>query len=86
MTKTEVLELARYLNIPEKVINKKPSAGLWEGQNDEDDLGFTYEELDKYILTGVGNKDLIEKVEHMKKINHHKKVMPQKFDFRRDNI
>ncbi|MDL2311069.1 NAD(+) synthase, partial [Peptostreptococcaceae bacterium OttesenSCG-928-C18] len=84
LTKTEVLELARYLNIPSKIIEKKPSAGLWEGQSDEDDLGFTYEELDRYILTGIGEKDLVEKVERMKKINNHKKEMPQKFNFRRD--
>lgn len=81
-TKTEVLELARYLNIPEKIIDKKPSAGLWEGQSDEDELGFTYEELDKYILTGKGSSDLINKVEYLKKINKHKKNMPDKFNYR----
>ncbi len=81
-TKTEVLELARYLNIPEKVINKKPSAGLWEGQSDEDELGFSYEDLDKYILTGKGSSDLINRVEYLKKINKHKKHMPDKFNYR----
>ncbi|WP_099203325.1 NAD(+) synthase [Miniphocaeibacter massiliensis] len=83
-TKTEVLELAKYLGIPSKIIDKKPSAGLWEGQNDEDDLGFTYEELDRYILKGEGSKEIIEKVENMKKINNHKKMMPEKFNYRRD--
>ena len=74
--------MARYLNIPEKIIDKKPSAGLWEGQSDEDELGFTYEELDKYILTGKGSSDLINKVEYLKKINKHKKNMPDKFNYR----
>ena len=40
------------------IINKKPSAELWSGQNDEDDLGITYEKIDEYILKGTtGNKD-----------------------------
>lgn len=81
-TKTEVLELARYLNIPEKIIDKKPSAGLWEGQSDEDELGFTYEALDNYILTGEGSSDLINRVEYLKEINKHKKNMPDKFNYR----
>ncbi len=47
--KTEVYELARFLEIPEKIIAKKPSAGLWMGQTDEDELGLKYEDLDKIL-------------------------------------
>ena len=53
--KREVREIAKILGLPEKIINKKPSAGLWEGQTDEDEisnqLGFkiTYDELDIMI-------------------------------------
>ena len=58
ITKQEVYILAKYLNVPEVIINKKPSAELWSGQNDEDDLGITYEKIDEYILKGTtGNKD-----------------------------
>ena len=57
ITKREVYILAKYLQIPECIINKKPSAELWEGQNDEDELGITYEKIDDYILNGTtGNK------------------------------
>lgn len=44
--KTEIFELAKHLGIPEEIINKKPTAGLWEGQTDEGELGITYKKLD----------------------------------------
>ncbi|MDO9541779.1 MAG: NAD+ synthase [Kiritimatiellia bacterium] len=47
--KTQVWELARALNIPERIINKKPSAGLWPGQSDEEELGISYSELDRTL-------------------------------------
>ncbi len=50
--KTQVRELARYMGIPKKIMLKKPSAGLWVGQTDEDELGITYDLLDK-ILCGI---------------------------------
>ncbi len=50
--KTEVYEMARLLpEIPSKCMTKKPSAGLWQGQTDEEELGMTYDELDKFIRT-----------------------------------
>ena len=47
--KTQVWELAKHLGIPSCIIEKKPSADLWEGQTDEDELGFTYAEVDKLL-------------------------------------
>jgi len=47
--KEQVYRLAEYLGIPECLINRIPSAGLWENQTDEQELGFTYVELDKVI-------------------------------------
>jgi len=44
--KNQVRTLAAYLGLPEKIINKKPSADLWAGQTDEEELGFTYEDAD----------------------------------------
>ncbi|MCK9591984.1 MAG: NAD+ synthase [Methanoregula sp.] len=44
--KTEVYDYARELGIPEAIINKAPSAGLWEGQNDEEEIGLSYTEID----------------------------------------
>ncbi len=47
--KDEVYELARELNVPKSIIDAKPSAGLWEGQTDEEELGVTYKALDSYL-------------------------------------
>jgi NAD+ synthase len=44
--KTQVRVLARFLSLPERILRKAPSAELWPGQTDEDELGFTYEEVD----------------------------------------
>ena len=48
--KTEVRELAREIGLPEKIIKKAPSAGLWKGQTDEGEMGITYERLDAILL------------------------------------
>jgi NAD+ synthase len=47
--KTEVRTLAKFLGLPEAVILKPPSADLWVGQTDEDELGFTYAEVDRLL-------------------------------------
>lgn len=47
--KTQVKQLASYLQIPERIINKVPTAGMWQGQTDEGEFGFTYEEGDKIL-------------------------------------
>ena len=44
--KSEVFELARYLGVPAATIEKPPSADLWEGQSDEEELGYSYAVLD----------------------------------------
>ncbi|WP_085523237.1 NAD(+) synthase [Tuberibacillus sp. Marseille-P3662] len=49
-TKGEVSELAKALGVPDTIIEKKPSAGLWEGQTDENEMGTTYDKIDAYIL------------------------------------
>jgi NAD+ synthase len=48
--KTEVRDLAKKVGIPKRLIEKAPSAGLWEGQTDEGELGVTYEKLDQILL------------------------------------
>ena len=47
--KTQVIQLARYLGLPDRIITKKPSADLWEGQFDEDEIGASYGELDAIL-------------------------------------
>ena len=56
LTATEIFEFLRYLKAPEAVITKAPSAGLFEGQTDEEDMGVTYAAIDKYITTGQANE------------------------------
>ena len=56
LTATEIFEFLRYLKAPEAVITKAPSAGLFEGQTDEEDMGVTYAAIDKDITTGQANE------------------------------
>ena len=53
---TEIFEFLRYLNAPQSIITKAPSAGLFEGQTDEQDMGVTYAAIDKYITTGEADE------------------------------
>ncbi len=47
--KTQIWQLARYLEVPDVIINKPPSADLWVGQTDEQELGYTYHEIDRLM-------------------------------------
>lgn len=53
LLKSEVRGLARHLGVPDHVVEREPSAGLWAGQTDEAELGVTYEQLDRYLATGT---------------------------------
>lgn len=61
LTVTEVIAIGDYLGLPERFTHKKPSDGL-TGKTDEDNYGFTYEELDTYILTGVCENSEVKKM------------------------
>lgn len=82
--KTEVIELARELGVPDSIISRPPTAGLWAGQTDEDELGITYEKLDKILKAIEDNKNLNEfdsnYVELVKKYieqsEHKRKLIP----------
>ena len=71
--KSELFEFAKYLNITEEIINKPPSADLWDGQSDEDDLGYTYLEIDTLLKDLIENRlnksELIEKGFEEKLVN-----------------
>lgn len=60
--KTQVKQLARYLKVSEEIINKTPTADLWPGQTDEDELGFSYEEADKVLCFYCDKKMTVEKI------------------------
>lgn len=81
LVKKEVRELARYLEIPREIIDKPPSAGLWEGQTDEGEMGFTYEALDRYLVTGAAPDEFKSRIEFRKAASLHKKTTPAVPDF-----
>ncbi len=54
--KTQVRQLSRHLGVPAPIVEKQPSADLWEGQTDEAELGFTYEEVDKVLCLLVDER------------------------------
>ena len=73
LLKTQVRAIAKYLNIPEKIIIKAPSAGLWANQTDEAEMGFSYEQLDKYLETGEADSDVKLKIDAMHARSEHKR-------------
>ena len=76
LVKRQVRELASILGIPQQIIDKPVSAGLWQGQTDEAELGFTYEERDRYLVTGEASDELIEKSKPMIAAADHKRLPP----------
>lgn len=57
--KTQVIKLAKYLGIPDSIINKPPSAGLWKGQTDEDEIGMSYSLIDSILVNVLDEKNPI---------------------------
>lgn len=80
--KSQVRLLAQTLGVPQAVIDRPPTAGLWAGQTDEGEMGMTYDELDS-VLAAVEkghpeevDPDLLERVQHMIRATAHKRSMP----------
>jgi NAD+ synthase len=76
LVKSEVYELARYLKVPWRITEKPPSGGLWAGQTDEGEMGFTYNELEQYIKHGSGQPETVEKIRTMEQKSEHKRKLP----------
>jgi NAD+ synthase len=77
LVKTEVRELAAYLDVPRRIIDKPPSAGLWADQTDEAEMGLTYEELDAYLLTSQASPAVKAKVDALHAASQHKRELPR---------
>ena len=72
LTVREVLEIGDELGLPSHLVHKAPSDGMC-GKTDEDNLGFTYGQLDDYILgTGAVDEEVVEKIEHLHRVTRHK--------------
>ena len=75
LTVREVYEFLAYLDAPTSIRTKKPSAGLWEGQTDEQELGITYDEVDTYLLEGKGTEKTKTRVDNSILNTAHKRVL-----------
>ena len=87
--KTEVLELAEELGVPEKIIRKPPSAGLWQGQSDEDEISLPYEQVDT-VLEALRKREtagvapaLLRRVQEMVRVSNHKRAVLPVFEIER---
>jgi NAD+ synthase len=76
LLKSRVKELAQFLSIPKPIIDKPPSAGLWEGQTDEGELGFSYDELDRYLASGEASVEIKKRIEKIIAAAGHKRQPP----------
>ena len=80
LLKSEVYQWGKFLRVPEEILRKNPSAGLWEGQSDEKEMGITYEKIDCF-LSGKDipdkDKNLLEKLHNN---TEHKRKMPPIFE------
>ena len=87
--KTQIRELAQYMGVPEKILKKAPTAGLWEGQTDEGELGLTYENVDRLLYQMVDKrrtadeviaegfkKEMVERVIALVKNSEFKRKLP----------
>ena len=87
--KQEVRKLAKILSVPERIITKPPSAGLWAGQTDEGEIGLNYDVIDEILyridydidFDGLNNKN-IQKVRELMSSARHKLKMPSMFNVR----
>lgn len=77
LDKDEVYEMAKLLGVPDSIIHKAPSAGLWESQTDEDEMGTTYKMMNRHLKgLEVPEKDR-EVIAYWHERSHHKRAMPR---------
>lgn len=84
LTKSEVSEAARILGVTEEIINKAPTAGLYMGQTDEQEMGITYADLDAYLLGEEVYPQIAKKALYLHKVSEHKRrPIPRPKEFKR---
>jgi NAD+ synthase len=79
--KREVYELGKLLSIPKSIMTKPPSACLWDGQTDEGEFGFTYDDIEKFFTNRVSEltPEAFGKIDKMAAYSEHKRHMPPAF-------
>jgi NAD+ synthase len=82
LVKSQVRALAQDLGVPAPIIDKAPSAGLWLGQTDESEMGFTYADLEEYLRNGAGSvaPAVAMKIERLTRASDHKRALPPVFE------
>lgn len=85
LTKGEVREAAKLYGVSEKLANRTPSAGLFEGQTDETEMGVKYKDLDDFLLGKEIDPNVKMRIEYLHKISEHKRnSIPEPIPFKRD--
>lgn len=78
LLKREVYEWAKYFGIPDEIIDKPPSAGLWEGQTDEQEMGTSYQQIDNF-LSGIEIPSAdYEIIQRLHSRSEHKRQLPSR--------
>lgn len=77
LLKSDVRAMAKELGVPEPIIEKAPSAGLWLGQTDEHEMGFTYADLENYLTQGpeTVSPALAMRIERLVRASDHKRAI-----------
>jgi len=78
LLKSDVRALATELGVPARIIEKAPSAGLWMGQTDEEEMGFSYDALEQYLEHGAGavSPEVAQRIERLRRTSEHKRNLP----------
>ena len=85
LVKGEVVEAAKILGVRTSLAERVPTAGLYEGQTDEKEMGVLYKDLDAYVLGKKVSKEAEERIEYLHRISEHKrKEIPTPIAFERD--
>ena len=74
LKKSQVFELGKYLKVPSNILDKAPSAGLWQGQTDEDEMGVTYKEIDAFLDGEEVSENAKERIAFWHNRSHHKRI------------
>lgn len=76
LRKEQVYQLAKVLNVPQSVLDKSPSAGLWQGQTDEAEMGVSYQEIDAFLRGETVSEQALKQIEFWHNRSHHKRRLP----------
>ena len=85
LLKSEVVEASKILGVPENLAERIPSAGLFEGQTDEKEMGVSYKDIDDYLLGKPIKEEAKQRILYLHKISEHKReAIPAPSEYVRD--